>query len=106
MSDSYSQTHIFLLIWLFRALLFSFLVCGALAYVLIILYDSQEIDASIKDHVETEFVSDGNVSKIHEQTKARFSSIILRGKLFDHEFIGNLIMPRILYCYISKVLEK
>ena len=45
--------------WLFRALLFSFLVCGALAYVLIIVYDSQEIDDSIKDHVETEFVSDG-----------------------------------------------
>ena len=44
----------------FRALLFSFLICGALAYVLIILYDSQEIDDSIKDHVETEFVSDGH----------------------------------------------
>ena len=57
-----------------------------MAYVLIILYDSQEIDDSIKDHVETEFVSDGNVSKIHEQTKARFSSISLQGKLFDHEF--------------------
>ena len=57
-----------------------------MAYVLIILYDSQEIDDSIKDHVETEFVSDGNVSKIHEQTKARFSSIILQGKLFHHEF--------------------
>ena len=73
-----------ILIWLSRALLFSFLVCGALAYVLIILYDSQEIDDSIKDHVETEFVSDGNVSKIHEihdQTKVRFSLIILVGKL-------------------------
>ena len=58
------------LIWLFRALFFSFLVCGALAYVLIILYDSQEIDDSIKDHVEKEFVSDGNVSKIHKLTKA------------------------------------
>ena len=72
-----------ILIWLFRALLFSFLVCGALAYVLIILYDSQEIDDSIKDHVETEFVSDGNVSKIHEiheQTNARFSPIIPEGK--------------------------
>ena len=55
------------LIWLFRALFFSFLVCGALAYVLIILYDSQEIDDSIKDHVETEFVSDGDVSKIDEK---------------------------------------
>ena len=58
-----------ILIWLFRALLFSFLVCGALAYVLIILYDSQEIDDSIKDHVEKEFVSDGDVSKIHKLTK-------------------------------------
>ena len=58
------------LILLFRALLFSFLVCGALAYVLIILYDSQEIDDSIKDHVEKEFVSDGDVSKIHKLTKA------------------------------------
>ena len=58
-----------ILIWLFRALLFSFLVCGALAYVLIILYDSQEIDDSIKDHVEKEFVSDGNVSKIPKKLR-------------------------------------
>ena len=43
-------------------------MCGALAYVLIILYDSQEIDDNIKDHVETEFVSDGNVSETHEPT--------------------------------------
>ena len=62
------MTHIS--IQLFRALLFSFLVCGALAYVLIILYDSQEIDDNIKDHVETEFVSDGNVSETHKPTNA------------------------------------
>ena len=67
MHESCSMTHIS--IRLFRALLFSFLVCGALAYVLIILYDSQEIDDSIKDHVETEFVSDGNVSETHKPTK-------------------------------------
>ena len=67
------------LIWLFRALFFSFLVCGALAYVLIILYDSQEIDDSIKDHVETEFVSDRDVSKIDEKIRLK----IPRFKIFE-----------------------
>ena len=65
---------------LFRALLFSFLICGALAYVLIILYDSQEIDDSIKDHVETEFVSEGHNIDDHS------AELVLFEKSLTHNF--------------------
>ena len=43
-----------------RSLLVSFVICGILVYLLIIVYDKEELVLSISDHVEKDLVKDRN----------------------------------------------
>ena len=43
-----------------RSLLVSFVICGILVYLLIIVYDNEETILNMQDHVESDLVKDGN----------------------------------------------
>ena len=55
----------------------SFLICGILVYILIVLYDEQEFILSIADHVEKKLVSDNHDKTGHTSELKAFEKSIL-----------------------------